>query len=102
MLTLCVNGTSTGYLLRLLDFDKKSDISVAVAKQSRQKLIAQGRVYIDNLETKYHSECGKGCQVRPNVNVLKRSLDLFEAGTQEAFASLPFLETENKDLDTVC
>jgi len=101
LLTLCVNGTSTGYLLQLLDFDKKSDISVAVAKESRQKLIAQGKAYVENLETEHHSDCGKGCQVRPNVAVLQRSLDLFAEGTQEAFDSLPFLKTEHKDLDTV-
>jgi NhaP-type Na+/H+ or K+/H+ antiporter len=37
LLTLCVNGTSAGALLRYLGYDKKSDVSVTLAKSARKK-----------------------------------------------------------------
>eukprot|EP00658_Telonema_sp_P-2_P062379 TRINITY_DN5103_c0_g2_i5.p1 TRINITY_DN5103_c0_g2~~TRINITY_DN5103_c0_g2_i5.p1 ORF type:complete len:720 (+),score=185.09 TRINITY_DN5103_c0_g2_i5:277-2436(+) len=89
MLTLVINGTTTGFVLRWLQYDCKSKSRISLANQAREGFVEHGRRFIEGWSAKASSDSTAGLT---QWDIVKDNLNLLDSKTEAAFAEFRTLE----------
>eukprot|EP00656_Telonema_subtile_P015342 TRINITY_DN18018_c0_g1_i1.p1 TRINITY_DN18018_c0_g1~~TRINITY_DN18018_c0_g1_i1.p1 ORF type:complete len:856 (+),score=202.22 TRINITY_DN18018_c0_g1_i1:1-2568(+) len=86
LFTLCINGTSTGALLRFFQYDRVSSVRLDQEKDARKALIETGEEWIEGME-----QAG-GCMTAQDWEIVRSNLTRLDNHTANILEAVPILE----------